>query len=92
MSDVKHISKSGYKWGHFGAIMADTVVFLIIAYFAFKIGNKIKILRVSNENGSLKKSISYKLNWILGLSLVFALVTLLGLIPIFKNYDEIKIS
>ena len=92
MAGPKHISMEGYQWGHFGAIMADTIVFLIIAYLAYKIKSRISV-SVSNNSQKIKGfNPVYSLNWIIGLSLVFALVTLLGLIPIFKDYDEINIS
>ena len=85
MSGNKKISMESYQWGHFGAIMADTIVFLIIAYLSFGI--------MKNPTLRTNGNTLYKLKWITGLSIVFAVITLLGLIPIFnKDYEEIIIN
>lgn len=88
---TKLISESSYRWGHFGAIMADFIIFIIIAYLAFMIK-----IRLSSSKGVRRKSnekyINFRLNVIFWLSLVVGIITLFGLIPIFKDYDEIKIS
>ena len=85
----KHISMDGYQWGHFGAIIFDVIVFAIIAFFAYRT----KGLIINSRKNVLKRStITFNLNIIFWLSLVVAFVTLLGLIPVFKNYDRIIIS
>ena len=88
MSD-KNISMSSYQWGHFGAIMADVVVFSVIAFFSYR-------TRTSILNGSgntlRKTTLLFNLNVIFWLSIVVAFITLLGLIPVFKDYDRIIIS
>ena len=88
MSD-KNISMSAYQWGHFGAIMFDVIVFSIIAFFAFR--TREMVLR-SNKNILRKGKIALNLSIIFWISIVVAIVTLLGLIPVFKDYDRIIIS
>lgn len=88
MSD-KNISMSSYQWGHFGAIMADVVVFGVIAFFAYRT----RILILNSRGNMLRKStLLLNLNIIFWLSIVVAFITLLGLIPVFKDYDRIIIS
>jgi hypothetical protein len=84
----KTISRHGYQWGHFGAIMADTIVFLIIAFLAF---NSRRLYQKQKEN-FIFKSVVTNLTVIIWLSLIFAIITLLGLIPVFKDYDKIIIE
>lgn len=88
MSD-KNISMSGYQWGHFGAIMFDVVAFGTIAFFAYRTRQSIFY---SKGNTLGKEKILFNLSIIFWLSIVVAFITLLGLIPIFKDYDEIVIS
>lgn len=88
MSD-KNISMSAYQWGHFGAIMFDVIVFSVISFFAFR--TREMVLR-SNKNILRKGKIALNLSIIFWISIVVAIVTLLGLIPVFKDYDRIIIS
>ena len=88
MSD-KNISMSSYQWGHFGAIMFDVIVFSIIAFFAFRTR---EMVLHSNKNILRKGKIALNLSIIFWISIVVAIVTLLGLIPVFKDYDRIIIS
>ena len=85
----KHISMSGYQWGHFGAIMFDAIVFTIIAFFAFRTR---EMILNSNSNVLRKTKIAFNLSVIYWLSIVVAFITLLGLIPVFRDYDRIVIS
>ena len=80
---------SSYQWGHFGAIMFDVIVFSVISFFAFR--TREMVLR-SNKNILRKGKIALNLSIIFWISIVVAIVTLLGLIPVFKDYDRIIIS
>jgi hypothetical protein len=88
MSD-KNISMASYQWGHFGAIMADVIVFGVIAFFAYR--SRISIIN-SSGNSLRKTTLLFNLNVIFWLSIIVAFITLLGLIPVFKDYDRIIIS
>tara|TARA_R110001592_G_scaffold207803_4_gene458783 strand:- start:583 stop:864 length:282 start_codon:yes stop_codon:yes gene_type:complete len=82
----KRVSMEGYQWGHFGAIIADVVVFSIIAYLAKSTANKIR-----NTKKFIYKetSLIFNLKVIFWLSLIFAIITLFGLWPIFnQDTDE----
>lgn len=91
MAGTKNISMEGYQWGHFAAIMVDFIVFIAIAYLAFNVKKKVfssMTLRESSKNNYVK----LRLNIIFWLSLIVGIVTILGLIPVFKDYDQIIIS
>ena len=88
MSD-KNISMASYQWGHFGAILADVVVFSVIAFFSYR--SRISIIN-SSGNTFRKTTLLFNLNVIFWLSIIVAFITLLGLIPVFKDYDRIIIS
>jgi len=85
----KHVSKEGYQWGHFGAIMFDVITFCVIAYFAY---NTRRMIASSAKNVLKKSTIVFNLNIIFWLSIVVAFITLLGLIPIFQDDKRIVIS
>ena len=88
MSD-KNISMASYQWGHFGAIMADVIVFSVIAFFAYRT----RTLIINSSGNILRKTtLLFNLNVIFWLSIIVAFITLLGLIPVFKDYDRIIIS
>tara|TARA_R110002074_G_C12222132_1_gene637370 strand:+ start:11 stop:292 length:282 start_codon:yes stop_codon:yes gene_type:complete len=78
----KSVSMEGYQWGHFGAIMADVIVFSVIAYLANSTANKIRNTRKFIYKES---SLVFNLRVIFWLSLVFGFITLLGLWPIFDQ-------
>ena len=91
MAGTKNISMENYQWGHFAAIMVDFVVFIVIAYLAFRIKQKI-FTSVTFKDDTKKKYVKLRLDIIFWLSLIVGVVTMFGLIPVFKDYDQIIIS
>ena len=69
---AKEISNSAYQWGHFGVIVFEVIIFSIIAYLAFRIKNAPEVLKDVNTF------------WV---SIFMIVLSLLGLIPVFKNYE-----
>ena len=85
----KDISMESYQWGHFAAIIVDAIIFSVIAYLAWSVKGMIK----REEKNFLDKGIAItRLKIIFWLGVFFAFITLLGLIPVFKDYDEIVIN
>lgn len=91
MAGTKNISMESYQWGHFAAIIVDFIVFIVIAYLAISVKKKIFRSMTFRENDD-KKYIKFRLNIIFWLSLIVGIVTIFGLIPVFKDYDQIIIS
>ena len=91
MTGTKNISMESYQWGHFAAIAVDFVVFIVIAYVAFRVKQKV-LTSIKFKDNSNKKYIKLRLDIIFWLSLIVGIVTILGLIPVFKDYDQIIIS
>ena len=91
MAATKNISMESYQWGHFAAIIVDFIVFIVIAYLAFRIKQKIST-SAGFKDDTKKKYIKLRLDIIFWLSLIVGIVTMFGLIPVFKDYDQIIIS
>lgn len=84
----KTVSWDGYQWGHFGSI----IFHILVSFFVIYTGVLIQNARISNKNVLVFNnpiSISYLgkiLKWI---GVVFAIVSLLSLWPIFTTkYDK----
>lgn len=99
---TKEISNKAYQWGHFGVIVAEVIVYAIFIYLAYRIQNSPYVLReirltgnkgtLSKQDASLRK-IKLFSTIIIWVSVLMIIVTLLGLIPVFKNYEGgIKIN
>ena len=95
MGGTKNISEKAYIWGHVGVIIAETIVYFVIALLSYKIYSyKITPSEISeekeiSENKSFRKKYT-QLNGfyfkkyaliILCISVVAAIVNLLGLVP-----------
>jgi len=94
---AKEISNSVYQWGHFGVIIFEVIIFSIIAYLSFRIKNAPEVLKdistFGNSDTKFKRKISslrrikvfaMVIFWI---SLFMIVLSLLGLIPVFQNYE-----
>lgn len=85
----KNVSLESYQWGHFGAIMFDVIISLIIAILAYRSRNMI----LNSGRTAIKKNIlKLNLTIIFWLSVVVSIITLLGLIVIFNGDDKIIIN
>ena len=94
---TKEISNAAYQWGHFGVIIFEIIIYAIIIYLAFRIKNSPEVLQdiktFGNGDRKLKRKISslrrIKIfaNVIIWLLVLLIILNLLGLIPIFKNYE-----
>jgi len=94
---AKEISNAAYQWGHFGVIIFEVIIFSIIAYLAFRIKNSPEVLKDVNTfgNGDTKfkrkisslRRIKVFTTIIFWISILMIILSLLGLIPVFKNYE-----
>ena len=106
MSGTKNISEKAYIWGHVGVIIAETIVYFVIALLSYKIysykvtSSELSDEKEISENKSFRKKYT-QLNGfyfkkyaliILCISVIAAIINLLGLIPVLKNYDKIIIE
>ena len=73
----KHISTKSYLWGHVAVITFESIFYVLILYYAYKIYRAIK---------------SNFAKYIMILTGILLVVTLLSLVPILKKYDEIIIN
>jgi hypothetical protein len=67
---AKTISSETYQWGHIGLIIGKSIFYSFILYFAYQIYRK-----GNNKNAK----------WILILTSILLVVTLLGLVPILQE-------
>lgn len=94
---VKEISNAAYQWGHFGVILFEIIVSSIIIYLAYRIKNSPEVLKNVNTFGNGDKIFKRKIsslrriklfaNIIIWISVLVIIISLLGLIPVFKNYE-----
>ena len=94
---TKEISNAAYQWGHFGVILFDIIVSSIIIYLAYRIKNSPEVLKNVNTFGNGDKIFKRKIsslrriklfaNIIIWISVLVIVISLLGLIPVFKNYE-----
>lgn len=94
---AKEISNAAYQWGHFGVIIFEVIIYAIFIYLAYRIKNAPEVLRNVNTFGNGDKKFKRKIsslrriklfaNIIIWLSALLILLSLLGLIPVFKNYE-----
>ena len=94
---VKEISNAAYQWGHFGVILFEIIVSSIIIYLAYRIKNSPEVLKNINTFGNGDKIFKRKIsslrriklfaNIIIWISVLVIIISLLGLIPVFKNYE-----
>ena len=94
---AKEISNSAYQWGHFGVIIFEVIVSSIIIYLAYRIKNAPEVLReisifegknakINVRQASLRR-IKLFANIIIWVSVLVIILSLLGLIPVFKNHE-----
>lgn len=94
---AKEISNAAYQWGHFGVIIFEVIIYIIFIYLAYRIKNAPEVLREVNTftRGNKKirtrqasrRRIKVFANIIIWLSVLLIILSLLGLIPVFKNYE-----
>jgi len=94
---TKEISNAAYQWGHFGVILFEIIVSSIIIYLAYRIKNSPEVLKNVNTFGNGDKIFKRKIsslrriklfaNIIIWISVLVIIISLLGLIPVFKNYE-----
>tara|TARA_R110002126_G_C10405977_1_gene496264 strand:+ start:20 stop:328 length:309 start_codon:yes stop_codon:yes gene_type:complete len=94
---AKEISNAAYQWGHFGVILFEIIVSSIIIYLAYRIKNSPEVLKNVNTFGNGDKIFKRKIsslrriklfaNIIIWISVLVIIISLLGLIPVFKNYE-----
>ena len=94
---AKEISNAAYQWGHFGVIIFEIIIFSIFIYLAYRIKNAPEVLKEVNtfSNGNKKirtgqasrRRIRFFANIIIWVSVFMIILSLLGLIPVFKNYE-----
>ena len=94
---TKEISNAAYQWGHFGVILFEIIVSSIIIYLAYRIKNSPEVLKNVNTFGNGDKIFKRKIsslrriklfaNIIIWISVLVIVISLLGLIPVFKNYE-----
>lgn len=85
----KNVSMAAYQWGHFGAIMFDVIISVIIAVLAYR--SRSMILR-SNKKAIERGILTFNLNIIFWLSVLVSIITIMGLIVIFQGDDKIIIN
>ena len=94
---AKEISNAAYQWGHFGVIAFEVIVSAIIIYLAYRIKNAPEVLKeisifkgnntkINVRQASLRR-IKLFANIIIWISVLAIILSLLGLIPVFKNHD-----
>ena len=94
----KEISMSANKWGHFGVIIFDVLVFAAIAYLSFRIKESLKYMKEVNiiaGKNKIKRKTNVSLmrtklfaTIIFWLSIFMIVFTLFGLWPVFKDYPD----
>lgn len=94
---AKEISNAAYQWGHFGVIIFEVIIYIIFIYLAYRIKNAPGVLKEVNTftRGNKKirtrqasrRRIKVFANIIIWLSVLLIILSLLGLIPVFKNYE-----
>lgn len=94
---AKEISNAAYQWGHFGVIIFEVIVYAIFIYLAYRIKNSPEVLKNINTFGNGDKKFKRKIsslrriklfaNIIIWLSVLLIILSLLSLIPVFKNYE-----